>query len=388
MTDKLNIAIAVAAYDPAVDSPDALLDAYHAPEGWADAVKAAGADKVTVVQRFRRDALIRRGLIDYHFVADGGVAAPSRWFWGSSIARILKHLAPNVVHLDGLVFPMVVRHLRLRLDKGTTILVQDHGGFSLQSARTWPSRVLYRLGLSAADGFLFTAREQAVPLIGAGIMASTDTIYDIVESSTDVGTWSIEANEALPLPGRPALLWVGRLDSNKDPLTVLDGFELAALPEAHLTMVYGDDVLLGEVKARISSSPFLRDRVHLRGRLPQRRLPALYAGADIFVLGSRREVACFSLLEALSFGVIPVVTDIPPFRAITNNGELGRLFLPGDARTLAQAIEQVAESDVSARRSFVRAYFERELSWPSVGRKALSIYRTAVTQRASRNKPR
>ena len=34
------------------------------------------------------------------------------------------------------------------------------------------------------------------------------------------------------MQGDPAMLWVGRLDANKDPLTVLAGFEqaLAAIP--------------------------------------------------------------------------------------------------------------------------------------------------------------
>ena len=87
------------------------------------------------------------------------------------------------------------------------------------------------------------------------------------------------------------------------------------LPEAALTMVYGASQLLAEVQRKIADSATLRGRVHLVGKLEQRELAALYRAADLFVLGSHNEGSGFALIEALSFGVVPVVSDIPPFRA-------------------------------------------------------------------------
>jgi glycosyltransferase involved in cell wall biosynthesis len=392
MSARLRVAIAVCGYDATISDPDELLDSYHAPEGWADAVAAAGAEAVTMVQRFGRDACIRRGGVDYRFVADGAPAAPPSWFWGTRMTNVVRELEPSVVHVDGLVFPMVVRNLRMRLPRQTAILVQDHGGFddAATSFRSWPRRALYRFGLGAADGFLFTASEQATVFLRAGIIRSVDAVHQILESSTDLEAWPVGTDGNSRLPGRPALLWVARLDANKDPLTILDGFERAAatLPDAALTMVYGDDALLPEVKARIAASPMLGPRVHLRGRLPQRSLPALYTGADLFVIGSHHDVACFALLEALSLGMTPVVTDIPPFRAITGNGTVGALFPVGDAEGLGRAIERLAHGDLAAGRALVRTHFTRHLSWPSVGGRALAIYRAAAEARnASPRRP-
>ena len=75
--------------------------------------------------------------------------------------------------------------------------------------------------------------------------------------------------------GSPAVLWVGRLNANKDPLTVLDGFErsLAWLPDAALTMIYSTDELLGQVRLRVAGAPALRARVHLVGAVPRERIP-------------------------------------------------------------------------------------------------------------------
>jgi glycosyltransferase involved in cell wall biosynthesis len=359
----LAVSIASCCFDPADREPEALLSRYHALTGWAEALVAAGAGPVSVVQQFSRDAVVTDGRVQYHFVEEAAPPRPPAWFWGGRMTHRVRRLAPHVVHVDGLVFPMIVRALRMKLPSRTAIVVQDHGGFHAHSPafRTWRGRRFYRFGLGAADGFLFTVRDQAAPWLRAGVIGSKDAVYEVLESSTAIGSLPV-ADDALP--GHPAILWVGRLDSNKDPLTVLDGFERAAavLPDAALTLVY----------AR---------RVHLRGRMERRALPALYAAADVFVLGSHHEVACFSLLEALSFGVTPVVTDIAPFRSITAGGRIGALFQPGDAAGLGRAIERLGREDFAVRRASVRAHFERDLSWPAVGRKALGAYRAVLARR-------
>jgi glycosyltransferase involved in cell wall biosynthesis len=383
--ERLTVGIVSCCFDVADRDPDALLERYPLLTGWAGAVAGAGVDAVAVVQRFRRDAVVRRRGVDYHFVADAGPPTPPSWFWGARISRAVRRLAPDVVHVDGLVFPMVVRALRRKLPRRTAIVVQDHGGIHAQSAslRSWRWRALHRFGLSGADGFLFTARDQAIPWQRAGIIRSPHALYEVLEGSADLASWPRRAAADPGLPGRPALLWVGRLDPNKDPLTVLDGFELALaeVPDAALTLVYPEDRLLGEVKARIAGSPLLGSRVHLRGRLDRGELAALHARADLFVLASHHEGSSFSLIEALSLGVTPVVTDIPSFRAITDGGRLGALFPPGDARALAAAIGRLGRSEPGERRRSVRAHFERELSWAAVSRQAVASYRDASTTR-------
>jgi glycosyltransferase involved in cell wall biosynthesis len=384
------VAVANCHFDTDIIDPDALLDRYHALRGWAEALAAAGAGAVTVVQRFGRDVDIRRGAVEYRFVADGRPEGAGPWFTGARMAGVVAGIQPDVAHVHGFVFPIVVRALRLRTARATAIVVQDHGGVRLQSGgwRRVGRRLLYSLGLGAADGFMFTAREQSDPWRASGIIRADQAVYEVPEASTDLGVGSAPAAapSGAALPGRPALLWVGRLDPNKDPLTVLEGFARAAvaLPDAALTMVYGDDVMLPAVRDWLAAHPDVAARVHLRGRLDRQALPPLYAAADAFLIGSHREVACFSLIEALSFGATPVVTDIPPFRALTDSGRIGALSPPGDADAFARAIGATGSGDREARRAAVRAHFEDALSWRAVGTRALAAYRSAIAARRAR----
>jgi glycosyltransferase involved in cell wall biosynthesis len=376
--DALRIVLADCGFEPRTSDADAF---FAASNGWAHALVEAGSGSVAFVQRYQRDITVRRDTVDYHFVSDDAPPRRPPWLLARRVVQTIRALRATVVHVDGLVFPVFVRHLRMALPRRTVILVQDHGGTDPHSRlfRSWRRRALYYLGLRAADGFLFTAREQALPWQRAGIIGPSQVIYEVPESSTDLGSWPIATGGA-PLPGRPAMLWVGRLDPNKDPLTVLRAFEQAvkALPNAALTLVFGNDGLLTEVRKRVADSTLLRERVHLRGHVDRKELPALYAGAHLFVLGSHHEGSGYALIEALSFGVTPVVTDIPSFRALTQGGQMGALFPPGDADELARALVRLGGVDFGARREAIRAQFERELSWAAVGRKALRIYRLAA----------
>jgi glycosyltransferase involved in cell wall biosynthesis len=166
-------------------------------------------------------------------------------------------------------------------------------------------------------------------------------------------------------------------------MTVLQGFEqaLASLPDAVLTMVYGEDDLLPAVRRRVADSPALTKSVRLVGRVPHRQMAAFYSAADLFVLGSAREGSGYSLIEACACGAVPVVTSIPSFRVITDRGAIGVLWPHGDASACADAIVDAARRNPAEERRRVLAHFERELSWPVVGARALAIYRDVRTSR-------
>jgi glycosyltransferase involved in cell wall biosynthesis len=273
----LRIVQANAVYDPAARTPDALLDAYHTLTEWSAAVTGAGA-AVTVVQRFHSDARVERDGVPYHFVKDSQQpwlstkAAPAGFV--SAIARE----NPDVVHVNGLIFPELVAAIRKACGAKTAIVAQHHGGeFPIRGSGLiglWQRRH-WRNGLAAADALSFTAAEQAGPWRDADVVSSQQ-ILEIVEAGTTMrGVERARARTAIGVAGDPLLLWVGRLTTSKDPLTVLDGFERAIpqLPDARMAMVFGDDTLIDAVDQRVRGSAALRDRVVLAGRVAREELP-------------------------------------------------------------------------------------------------------------------
>jgi glycosyltransferase involved in cell wall biosynthesis len=375
------------AFDSGVGEPAELLARYSTLTGWSEAVAAAGAGRVSVVQRFHRDAQLSRNGVDYLFVRDGAGSRARPWRFPSALRRAIIGAHADIVHVNGLNFPVQTWRLRRALPASAAIVVQDHGGIHLKDGR-WPHRftlpcTVRRRAMQAADGFLFVAPEHADEWRRIGCIGAQQ-IYQVLEASKRVMPMPREeARRISGMAGKPAVLWVGRLDANKDPLTVLDGFEqaLARLPEAFLTMIYSTTGLLSAVRERLLASPTLGEHVRLVGSVPHGSIAAFHSAADLFVLGSHYEAGGYAVIEALACGTPPVVTDIPTFRVATDEGSLGALWKPGDAAGFARALVEVSRQNQAALRARIAEHFDRVLSWPAVGRRAMAIYREVLSRR-------
>jgi glycosyltransferase involved in cell wall biosynthesis len=361
------------AFDRGLTDPDELLDRYFTLTGWSEALIRAGAGAVAAVQRFHRDVRVARNGVDYVFRRAGIPAA-------------VAGCRPDIAHVNGLIFPAQTWLLRRALDPSCAVVVQNHS----DGGAIGRAPVLRRLGRAArraADAFLFAADEHAASWRRAGFLASDQPAYQVMEASTWLQPVArAGAQEASGVRGSPAILWVGRLNANKDPMTVLEGCEraLGDLPGATLTMVYSEDDLLTAVRRRVQRSPALRDRVRLVGAVPHDRMASFYSAADLFIVGSHHEGSGYSLMEACACGAVPVVTDIPTFRLLTGDGSVGALWTSGDAVVCARALADVGRRDLDAERARLADHVARELSWCAVGRRALEIYEDVLAQRRAR----
>jgi len=180
----------------------------------------------------------------------------------------------------------------------------------------------------------------------------------------------------------------GRLHPEKNPLTVLRGFEIIARSwrEARLYLCYTSDELLPSLRGYVAERPALGERVRFLGRVAHEDMPAILGSADFFVQASLREVASYAAIEAVAAGAVPVLSRIGPFEAITAGGRFGVLFAVGDAEDLAQRVLAVDRSELPALRVALRAHFDAHLSFPALARRLETIYAEAIRSRRASSK--
>lgn len=358
-------------------SADQLLERYYTMTKWCIALKRTGMESVSIVQAWHADQYFRRAGVDCHFVRPGPLPFVPAWLSPGRIHAKVRELAPDVVHHSGHVYPL--SFLRAELGAKTTLLWQHRGGETTR----FPGMLLKRRGFNAVDGFLFSAKELATSSIPSGMIKEHQRIYEIMGGSAR-GTplEQKQAKKEIGLSASPIFLWVGRLNANKDPLTVLKGFArtIKTRPEAHLYMIYHDSPLLSPVRSLISDF-HLESNVHLLGRIESSEMVRYYSAADYFILGSHREGTGFAVLEALACGVTPIITDIPPFRRLTHGGTVGALWEPGDDSALSSAIERTLLAKPS--RSLVRKYFLRQWSFDALAQQAVRLYDDVYRHRNS-----
>ncbi|WP_198651482.1 glycosyltransferase family 4 protein [Dyella sp. C11] len=337
----------------------------------AEAPASAGV-QVSVIQMATREGRMKHNGVDYRFMPAGhaGVAGRAR-----GVAHLLGELGADVAHVHSLGCAADVHALARELPR-LPILLQDH-------ADRVPSRwrhPRWRRWYAAAQGVAFTAPELAKPYVSAALFAPSTRIFVVPESTSRFTPGSrASAWSETGLYGDPCVVWVGHLQSGKDPLTVLEGVAQASesLPGLQLWCAFGRAPLLDQVRRRIEGDARLVDRVHLLGKVPHPHVQSLMRAADIFVSGSHAESCGYALLEAMACGVMPVVTNIPSFRALVGN--VGRLWERGDASALARTMVQAAAARTSSAE--VRAHFDRALSLEAVGRRWEQAYQELSTAR-------
>lgn len=355
--------------DPDRRAPEHLLDEWHALATTAEAVASTGP-QVSVVQASMVTGRIERSGVVFHFVAPDHRRA--RLTKSANFHSLVRDLSPDVIHVHGLNFAQEVTELH-KLAPRAPILLQDHAD---RIPYFW-QRTFWRRGMAAAAGVSFSARAQANPFLEANLLSSNTPVFQIPEATSRFCLGDQKtARAATGLYGNPAVLWVGHLDRNKDPLTILDAISAAAKDQSDLQLwcCYGNTPLLSKVQARIARDTRLRGRVHLLGHVPHRRVEQLMQAADFFVLGSHKEGGNFSLIEALATGLTPFATDIPSSRSLLNDGTVGVLWPCGDWRTLASHLRTASVDKARKTRFEVRSFFERELSGTAIGRKFVLAY--------------
>jgi glycosyltransferase involved in cell wall biosynthesis len=351
--------------DPLARAPALLLEQWSTLVDVAEATRRAGLGVCVVQASATRPEVLCPRDVPFHFAPlDDG------------FYELIRRLAPDVLHVHGLGFPDCVVRLHARCP-GVPILLQDHAN---RPPRPWRRR-RHRRGFEAASAVAFCAREQCVPFGQADLIRAPMAIYEIPESSSRFTPGEqAEARARTGLHGDPCLLWVAHLDTNKDPMTVLEAVSrtVAALPHLQLWCCYGHAPLARQVSRRIRRDVRLRGRVHLLGQRPHRQIEWLMRSADLFVAASHRESTGYALIEALACGTPPLVSDIPSHRALTGNGAVGRLWRCADPESLAQALRALAACGGVAQRAAVRAHFERELSFAALGERLRACYEALI----------
>lgn len=294
------------------------------------------------------------------------------WYIPFGTLRYIKTQRPCFVLVQGFVFPLQVACLRLYIGGKGKICLQHHGEQPFKGIKG----LLQRMADRFVDAYAFASTEMARDWVRAGVISSPRKCHEIMGVSTSFTRQEKKSSkERTGISGQPAFLWVGRLNQNKDPLTVLKGFAkyLRINPAASLYMIYQDNDLETVLQEMIVEDSLLSKNVRLVGKVPHEELSYWFSAADFFISGSHREGSGYALIEAMACGCIPVVTNIPSFKKITHGGHCGLLYEPGNVDELLKTLIQSSQLDLSVEANKVLAQFNNNLSFDAYANQVLQV---------------
>jgi glycosyltransferase involved in cell wall biosynthesis len=291
---------------------------------------------------------------------DSSISSPPN---GGFDTKAEEFLIPTTAPPNFLKYPLSLRKIRKIVNRIKPDLINAHFvpsyGFIGALLKihplvisTWGSDVL----ISPGKSWLHKLRAKYVlkkaDLVTADAKVTAEAVYNlgverekVVISPMGVEKHLIAGQEKSELGSleteKPYLFILSnrRLEPLYDIATLLKAIPLV-IKEAKKDVKF---IILGEGSQKsqlihLSRELKIEGYVEFKGVVSREKLLQYYRNSDIYVSTSKSDSTSVSLLEAMSFGAIPVVTDIPGNREWIEDHENGFLFPRYDHKALANKI--------------------------------------------------
>lgn len=300
-------------------------------------------------------------------------------YYGSSrypiCPSILGELADtDVIHVHGVDFFYDFLAATQWIHKRPLVL-STHGGFFHTAFASTAKNVFFKtitrlsakaytkvIATSANDGQLFSK-----------IMSEPK--LRVIENGVDVVKFADQAAQGL----QPTLIYFGRWSANKGLLEALDMFAALYKQNSRWRFIIAGreyDHSLSELQLRVCDLG-LEQCVELVANPSDDTLRRLIQQASYFLCLSRHEGFGIAPIEAMSAGLTPVLSDIPPFRNLIEKSGLG--FTIADLNNTQAAITQLfalhEQGNIAyEQRRAAAIQFAQQYAWQQVANDYLDVY--------------
>lgn len=299
--------------------------------------------------------------VNYHFVNFNR----EKTHFPLRMHNYVKNLKPDAVLINGLQHPLEIIQLRMMLGKKVKIIIQHRAERPGSGLR----RIANRLADNCINAYLFASKQMGNEWLSSGNILRQDKIHELMPVSSVFAPVNRQAAlSKTGVNGQPSYLWVGNLDKNKDPITAVNAFMryLEVQPDAKLYLIYQSNELLSAIKHALNAATCRKKNIVLVGKVPHNELLYWYNSADFIISSSHYESGGAAVCEAMSCGCVPIVTNIPSFRMITDNGNCGILYDAGNEEMLLDALLQSRRISLPKKREEVLKHYNATLSFKAI----------------------
>ncbi len=272
------------------------------------------------------------------------------WVINRRIASAIREFKPDIVHIQ-MHFLVSRTALAAAQKQGIPVVATNH---------FMPENLIHYLHLPApiTRALNTLAWKDAVRVLGKtyGITSPTRTANTFIEpwigrelpavsNGIDLkrfnpGNDGAPARAAYNLPEKPTLLFVGRLDKEKNVDVVLRAVALAR-HKADFHFVAAGHGAESKKLEKLAKQLGIAEHVTFTGFVPDELLPSLYAAADCFINAGVAELQCIVAMEAMATGLPLIGANAVALPELIHHGKNGYLFEPGNVAELASRIAEM-----------------------------------------------
>lgn len=295
-----------------------------------------------------------------------------------TLAAVLKArwLRPDLVHIHAVGPGLMVPFARLL---GLRVVVTNHGPDYNRQKWGRPARMMLRLGEYFGGKFsnsVIVISKEIKDIISKRCKRESSLVYNGVPvPARNQHTEYLE--EIGILPGK-YILTVARLVPEKGLHDLINAFQKIET-DSKLVIAGEADHATG-YSHRLKATAKRDDRIIMPGYVTGERLNQLYTHARLFVLPSYHEGLPIALLEALSYGLHPLVSDIPANKEVGLNDKF--YFTCGDVLALQNKISNFINNTIDdAEKNALRSMVAKKYNWLQIAEQTVGVYKTAIEKK-------
>lgn len=286
---------------------------------------------------------------------------------------------PDILHIHA-IGPALVTPLARLL--GLRVVVTHHGPDYDREKWGWFSRRILRLGERCAARF---ANQMIVisGVIKQLILSKYHRDTIIIPNGVVVSEapQTIHALQQFSLERGRYVLTVSRFVPEKRHGDLIRAFAAAGLTGWKLVLVGSlepADDYIGSIRTLVKDEP----DIVLTGFQSGMALRELYANAGLFVLPSSHEGLPIALLEALSYGLCAIASDIPANLEI--NLPARQYFPLGDVHALADVLQYFGgAASVVSNRDEIKNWVSKQYNWEDIAEQTLVTYKSMLHRQSA-----
>jgi glycosyltransferase involved in cell wall biosynthesis len=278
------------------------------------------------------------------------------WRTTKSVPALLAEIEPDVVHTQA-HFLVGRSAVRTATAAGIPVVATNHfmpeNLLGYGPLPRWTHRLLARLAWRDLARVFGRATVCTTPTPRAAELLERNGLNRPVMAISCGIDRAHYAGPRTELVGAPTVLFVGRLDAEKNVHELLEA--AALLPDVHVELV-GDGSerrRLEELAARLG----IAERVRFHGFVPDEELVAAYGRCDVFCMPGTAELQSLATMEAMATGKPVVAADAMALPHLVRHGQNGWLYPPGDVSELAGRLAAVL-ADEQTRTAMGKASLE------------------------------
>ncbi|MCX5687424.1 MAG: glycosyltransferase family 4 protein [Candidatus Omnitrophica bacterium] len=276
---------------------------------------------------------------------------------------------PDILHIQGIgpaFFSPLAKILRMK------VVVTSHGQNYKHLKWGFVPRIVLRLaeffGVIFADGLIAISKTIAGEIkikFGKDAVVIPNGVVSayIPEDDCFIGKYSLIRGKYI--------LSVGRFVPEKGLHDLMEAFKSVS---GWKLAIVGDADHPDRYSLSLKNKAAKNNNIILTGFLTGQALGQLYKNAGLFVLASYYEGMPIALLEAMSYGLSCIASDIPPNRDIGLSGD--RFFKAGDILSLANKIREFMSKPLTDQEKKIQIQMvEERYSWDSAADRTLELYK-------------